>query len=165
MTSKTKNRPIASKPQLILPKEVDNTNVIYILSDQSTSAVKAEGDNIIENSDDPIIEILDGGQEVVLDEDEQHPQQQLYQIIEQTSENFAGPEGEENEYTKTITIVSEDQGVAGEDIVYVTSEDSVVRDAEGQVAFVQVRLLGSPLSCHDHYIYRLEVLMLLPKKR
>ena len=140
MTSKTKNRPIASKPQLILPKEVDNTNVIYILSDQSTSAVKAEGDNNIENSDDPIIEILDGGQEVVLDEDEQHPQQQIYQIIEQTSENFAGPEGEENEYTKTITIVSEDQGGGGEDIVYVTSEDSVVRDAEGQVAFVQVSL-------------------------
>lgn len=138
MTSKTKNRPIASKPQLILPKEVDNTNVIYILSDQSTSAVKAEGDNNIENSDDPIIEILDGGQEVVLDEDEQHPQQQIYQIIEQTSENFAGPEGEENEYTKTITIVSEDQGGGGEDIVYVTSEDSVVRDAEGQVAFVQI---------------------------
>ena len=152
MTSKTKNRPIASKPQLILPKEVDNTNVIYILSDQSTSAVKAEGDNNIENSDDPIIEILDGGQEVVLDEDEQHPQQQIYQIIEQTSENFAGPEGEENEYTKTITIVSEDQGGGGEDIVYVTSEDSVVRDAEGQVAFVQVRLKGSSLSCHDHYI-------------
>lgn len=138
MTSKTKNRPIASKPQLILPKEVDNTNVIYILSDQS--AVKAEGDNnIIESSDDPIIEILDGGQEVVLNEDEEQPPQQIYQIIEQTSENFADTEGEENEYTKTITIVSEDQGVAGEDIVYVTSEDSVVRDAEGQVAFVQVR--------------------------
>lgn len=138
MTSKTKNRPIASKPQLILPKEVDNTNVIYILSDQS--AVKAEGDNnIIESSDDPIIEILDGGQEVVLNEDDEQPPQQIYQIIEQTSENFADTEGEENEYTKTITIVSEDQGVAGEDIVYVTSEDSVVRDAEGQVAFVQVR--------------------------
>ena len=138
MTSKTKNRPIASKPQLILPKEVDNTNVIYILSDQS--AVKAEGDhNIIENSDDPIIEILDGGQEVVLNEDEEQPPQQIYQIIEQTSENFADTDGEENEYTKTITIVSEDQGVAGEDIVYVTSEESVVRDAEGQVAFVQVR--------------------------
>ena len=141
MTSKTKNRPIASKPQLILPKEVDNTNVIYILSDQPTSAVKAEGDNnIIENSDDPIIEILDGGQEVVLNEDEEPPPQQIYQIIEQTSENFANTDGEENEYTKTITIVSEDQGVAGEDIVYVTSEDSVVRDAEGQVAFVQVRI-------------------------
>ena len=141
MTSKSKNRPIASKPQLILPKEVDNTNVIYILSDQPTSAVKAECDNnIIENSDDPIIEILDGGQEVVLNEDEEPPPQQIYQIIEQTSENFADTEGEENEYTKTITIVSEDQGVAGEDIVYVTSEDSVVRDAEGQVAFVQVRI-------------------------
>ena len=141
MTSKTKNRPIASKPQLILPKEVDNTNVIYILSDQPASVVKAEGDNnIIENSDDPIIEILDGGQEVVLNEDEEPPPQQIYQIIEQTSENFANTEGEENEYTKTITIVSEDQGVAGEDIVYVTSEDSVVRDAEGQVAFVQVRI-------------------------
>ena len=135
MTSKTKIRPIASKPQRILPKEIDNTNVIYILSDQPTSAVKADCDNnIIENSDDPIIEILDGGHEAVLDQHEEHPQQQqIYQIIEQTSEDTEG----EDEYTKTITIVSEDQG-AGEDIVYVTSEETVVRDAEGQVAFVQV---------------------------
>ena len=141
MTSKTKNRPLASKPQRILPKETetDNTNVIYILSDQSTSAVKAESDNIIDNSDDPIIEIFDGGQETVLGSNEEDPQQ-IYQIIEQTSEDFTDTEGEENGYTKTITIVSEDQGEVGEDIVYVTSEDNVVRDAQGQVAFVQVRL-------------------------
>ena len=146
MTSKTKIRPIASKPQRILPKEIDNTNVIYILSDQPTSAVKADCDNnIIENSDDPIIEILDGGHKAVLDQHEEHPQQQqIYQIIEQTSEDFADTEGED-EYTKTITIVSEDQG-AGEDIVYVTSEETVVRDAEGQVAFVQVRFLTMALS-------------------
>ena len=69
MTSKTKIRPIASKPRRILPKEIDNTNVIYILSDQPTSAVKADCDNnIIENSDDPIIEILDGGHEAVLNQ-------------------------------------------------------------------------------------------------
>lgn len=137
MTSRTKIRPIASKPQRILPKEIDNTNVIYILSDQTTSAVKANCDNIVENSDDPIIEILDGGHEAVLDQHQEHPQQQqIYQIIEQTSEDFADTE-DEDEYTKTITIVSEDQG-AGEEIVYVTSEESVVRDAEGQVAFVQI---------------------------
>ena len=73
MTSKTKIRPIASKPQRILPKEIDNTNVIYILSDQTTSAVKADCDTIVENSDDPIIEILDGGHEAVLDQHEEHP--------------------------------------------------------------------------------------------
>ena len=136
MTSKTKNRPIASKPQLILPKEADN--VIYILSDQATS-VKAENDNnIVENSDDPIIEIFDGGggQEGVLEEGGE----QIYQIIGHPAEDFGDNDGEEKEYTETITIVSDDQGMAGEDIVYVTSEESVVRDAEGQVAFVQVRV-------------------------
>ena len=136
MTSKTKNRPIASKPQLILPKEADN--VIYILSDQATS-VKAENDNnIVENSDDPIIEIFDGGggQEGVLEQDGEH----IYQIIGHPAEDFGDNDGEEKEYTETITIVSDDQGMAGEDIVYVTSEESVVRDAEGQVAFVQVRV-------------------------
>ena len=136
MTSKTKNRPIASKPQLILPKEADN--VIYILSDQATS-VKAENDNnIVENSDDPIIEIFDGGggQEGVLEQDGE----QIYQIIGHPAEDFGDNDGEEKEYTETITIVSDDQGMAGEDIVYVTSEESVVRDAEGQVAFVQVRV-------------------------
>ena len=136
MTSKTKNRPIASKPQLILPKEADN--VIYILSDQATS-VKAENDNnIVENSDDPIIEIFDGGggQEGGLEQDGE----QIYQIIGHPAEDFGENDGEEKEYTETITIVSDDQGMAGEDIVYVTSEESVVRDAEGQVAFVQVRV-------------------------
>ena len=138
MTSKTKNRPIASKPQLILPKEADN--VIYILSDQATS-VKAENDhNIVENSDDPIIEIFDGGggQEGGLEQDGEG--QQIYQIIGHPAEDFGDNDGEEKEYTETITIVSDDQGMAGEDIVYVTSEESVVRDAEGQVAFVQVRV-------------------------
>ena len=138
MTSKTKNRPIASKPQLILPKETDN--VIYILSDQATS-VKAENDNnIVENSDDPIIEIFDGGggQEGGLEQD--GDQQHIYQIIGHPAEDFGENDGEEKEYTETITIVSDDQGMAGEDIVYVTSEESVVRDAEGQVAFVQVRV-------------------------
>ena len=62
---------------------------------------------------------------------------QIYQIIDHSTEDFGGENEENKGYTETITIVSEDQNILEDEIVYVTN-DNVVTTEGGQVSFVQV---------------------------
>lgn len=131
MTSRGSKKAASSRPQRILPKDLGN--VIYILSDeqQDTNCDTVKLDNISENHGD-VMEILGG------DPDPQSSDtSQIYQIIDHSTEDFGGENEEDKGYTETITIVSEDQNILEDEIVYVTN-DNVVTTEGGQVSFVQV---------------------------
>jgi len=131
MTSRGSKKAASSRPQRILPKDLGN--VIYILSDeqQDTNCDKVKLDSISENHGD-VMEILGG------DPDPQSSDtSQIYQIIDHSTEDFGGENEEDKGYTETITIVSEDQNILEDEIVYVTN-DNVVTSEGGQVSFVQI---------------------------
>ena len=122
MTSKYRKNVILDKSNV-----VSSGNVIYILNDQDQHMPSGQQDEV-NNEVYQILAPNAGGQE-----------ENIYQIIETTDETIVGDE-DGKEYTETITIVSEENDILGEEIIYVANEAD---DSEGggPVTFMQVSRL------------------------
>ena len=118
MTSKYRKNVILDKSNV-----VSSGNVIYILNDQDQHMPSGQQDEV-NNEVYQILAPNAGGQE-----------ENIYQIIETTDETIVGDE-DGKEYTETITIVSEDNDILGEEIIYVANE--VDDSGGGPVTFMQV---------------------------
>ena len=121
MTSKYRKNVILDKSNV-----VSSGNVIYILNDQDQHMTSGQQDEI-NNGVYQILAPNAGGQE-----------ENIYQIIETTDETIVGDE-DGKEYTETITIVSEENDILGEEIIYVANE--VNDSGGGPVTFMQVSLV------------------------
>ena len=120
MTSKYRKNVILDKSNV-----VSSGNVIYILNDQDQHMPSGQQDEV-NNEVYQILAPNAGGQE-----------ENIYQIIETTDETIVGDE-DGKEYTETITIVSEENDILGEEIIYVANEADDSGDGGGPVTFMQV---------------------------
>ena len=123
MTSKYRKNVIFDKSNV-----VSSGNVIYILNDQDQHMPSGQQQQQDEVSNE-VYQILSP-----------HTQEEnIYHVIETTDETIVGEE-DGKEYTETITIVSEDNDILGEEIIYVANEadDS---GGGGPVTFMQVSWL------------------------
>ena len=124
MTSKYRKNVILDKSNV-----VSSGNVIYILNDQDQHMPSGQQDEV-NNEVYQILAPNTGGQE-----------ENIYQIIETTDETIVGDE-DGKEYTETITIVSEENDILGEEIIYVANEaDDSGGGGGGPVTFMQVSRL------------------------
>ena len=124
MTSKYRKNVILDKSNV-----VSSGNVIYILNDQDQHMPSGQQDEV-NNEVYQILAPNAGGQE-----------ENIYQIIETTDETIVGDE-DGKEYTETITIVSEENDILGEEIIYVANEaDDSGGGGGGPVTFMQVSRL------------------------
>ena len=123
MTSKYRKNVILDKSNV-----VSSGNVIYILNDQDQHMPSGQQDEV-NNEVYQILAPNAGGQE-----------ENIYQIIETTDETIVGDE-DGKEYTETITIVSEENDILGEEIIYVANEADDSGGGGGPVTFMQVRRL------------------------
>ena len=129
MTSKYRKNVILDKSNV-----VSSGNVIYILNDQDQHMPSGQQDEV-NNEVYQILAPNTGGQE-----------ENIYQIIETTDETIVGDE-DGKEYTETITIVSEENDILGEEIIYVANEaDDSGGGGGGPVTFMQVSRLKWNLS-------------------
>ena len=134
MTSKISNSLIVDKSSV-----VSTGNVIYILNDQDQHPQSIEHDQHLpqqgehDQQENGVYQILhdvtNGGNQ---------EEGNIYQIIETSDETIVGDE-DGKEYTETITIVSEDNDVLGEEIIHVANE--VDDSGGGPVTFMQVEQL------------------------
>ena len=127
MTSKYRKNVILDKSNV-----VSSGNVIYILNDQDQHMTSGQQDEI-NNGVYQILAPNAGGQE-----------ENIYQIIETTDETIVGDE-DGKEYTETITIVSEENDILGEEIIYVANEADDSGGGGGPVTFMQVSRLEENL--------------------
>ena len=124
MTSKYRKNVILEKSNSVVDE-----NVIYILNDQDQHMPSGQQDEV-NNEVYQILAPNAGGQE-----------ENIYQIIETTDETIVGDE-DGKEYTETITIVSEENDILGEEIIYVANEaDDSGGGGGGPVTFMQVSRL------------------------
>ena len=121
-----------ARKNVILNKSnvVPSGNVIYILNDQEQHMSPSQQDEI----NNGVYQILGPQADQAGGEEEN-----IYQIIETSDETIVGDE-DGKEYTETITIVSEENDILGEEIIYVANEadDS---GGGGPVTFMQVSWL------------------------
>ena len=123
MTSKYRKNVILEKSNSVVDE-----NVIYILNDQDQHMPSGQQQQQDEVSNE-VYQILSP-----------HTQgDNIYHVIETTDQTIVGDE-DGKEYTETITIVSEDNDILGEEIIYVANEadDS---GGGGPVTFMQVSWL------------------------
>ena len=120
MTSKYRKNVILDKSNV-----VSSGNVIYILNDQDQHMPSGQQDEV-NNEVYQILAPNTGGQE-----------ENIYQIIETTDETIVGDE-DGKEYTETITIVSEENDILGEEIIYVANDADDSGGGGGPVTFMQV---------------------------
>ena len=138
MTSKYRKNVIFDKPNV-----VSSGNVIYILNDQDQHMSSGQQDEV----NNEVYQIIaphtanTGGQE-----------ENIYQIIETSDETIVGDE-DGKEYTETITIVSEENDILGEEIIYVANEAD--DSGGGPVTFMQVSQMVEMKPLVDTYVLNL----------
>ena len=126
MTSKYRKNVIQEKSNV-----VPSGNVIYILTEEDQHLLSGQQGEV----NNEVYQILaphtanPGGQE-----------ENIYKIIETTDETIVGDE-DGKEYTETITIVSEENEILGEEIIYVANEADDSGGGGGPVTFMQVSCL------------------------
>ena len=127
MTSKSRKNVSQEKSNV-----VSSGNVIYILNDQDQHPQSGEHDQHLPQGEheNGVYQIL--GHDVSREENQEG---NIYQIIETSDETIVGDE-DGKEYTETITIVSEENEVLGEEIIYVANE--IDDSGGGPVTFMQV---------------------------
>ena len=124
MTSKYRKSAILEKSNV-----VSSGNVIYILNDQDQHMSPGQQDEV----NNEVYQILSPGTAAAGG----HGQEEnFYQIIETTDETIVGDEDGSQEYTETITIVSEENDILGEEIIYVANDAD--DSGGGPVTFMQV---------------------------
>ena len=122
MTSKYRKNAILEKSNV-----VSSGNVIYILNDQDQHMSSGQQDEV----NNEVYQILSPQTAAAGDQEEN-----FYQIIETTDETIVGDEEGGQEYTETITIVSEENDILGEEIIYVANDAD--DSGGGPVTFMQV---------------------------
>ena len=122
MTSKYRKNAILEKSNV-----VSSGNVIYILNDQDQHMSSSQQDEV----NNEVYQILSPQTAAAGDQEEN-----FYQIIETTDETIVGDEEGGQEYTETITIVSEENDILGEEIIYVANDAD--DSGGGPVTFMQV---------------------------
>ena len=105
MTSKYRKNVVLDKSNV-----VSSGNVIYILNDDQDQHMPSDQQQQDEVSNE-VYQILSP-----------HTQgDNIYHVIETTDQTIVGEE-DGKEYTETITIVSEDNDILGEEIIYVAND-------------------------------------------
>ena len=126
MTSKYRKNVIFDKSNV-----VSSGNVIYILNDQDQHMPSDQQDEV----NNEVYQILAPHTDNAGSQEEN-----IYQIIETTDETIVGDE-DGKEYTETITIVSEENDILGEEIIYVANDADDSGGGGGPVTFMQVSRL------------------------
>ena len=109
---------------------VPSGNVIYILNDQDQHLPPDHQQDVNED-ESGVYQILGPD----LNNGETQEEGNIYQIIETSDETIVGDE-DGKEYTETITIVSEENDILSEEIIYVANEEE--ESGAGPVTFMQV---------------------------
>merc|ERR1712241_817464 len=120
MTSKYRKNVVLDKSNV-----VSSGNVIYILNDDQDQHMPSDQQQQDEEVSNEVYQILSP-----------HSQEEnIYHVIETTDETIVGEE-DGKEYTETITIVSEENDILGEEIIYVANEAD--DSGGGPVTFMQI---------------------------